>query len=199
LLQVIAVDVADCSVTLNVPKNVTPYRPASDSHKHPLLRRWDQSATVSVQGDLSVTEGTPITLEDGIQINFQPGGLYATGDYWLIPARVAGNGMLDWPSSTAADGSTTHPAALPPRELHHHAVLGITGDNGSYQECCCRFGTLCDLIQASRTQQPGAASKGAVLARPATVAPVAATKVTPAKARSRKAGTKKATVAHKPA
>jgi hypothetical protein len=30
-----------------------------------------------------------IDLEDGIQIQFLTGGKYPTGDYWLIPARVA--------------------------------------------------------------------------------------------------------------
>ena len=198
LLQVVAFDVADCSVTLGVPKNITPYQPSSDPRRHPLLRRWDQSGAVGAQGVVAVAEGVPITLEDGIQISFTPGGVYATGDYWLIPARVAGNGMLDWPVATAADGSASGPAALPPRGLHHYAVLGITGDNGGYQECCCRFGTLCDLIQTSQNQQSRAAKKGAVQAQPAAVAPAVAGKAAPAKARSRKAGTKKATAPNKP-
>ena len=75
--------------------------------------------------------------------------LYATGDYWLIPARVAGNGQLDWPMAGAA------PAALPPRGRHHYAVLGVTGDNGSYDECCCRFDSLCQLLQAGQGQPAG--------------------------------------------
>lgn len=156
LLQVIAVDAASCSVTLNVPKNVTPWQPSNDSRKHALLRRWDQVDAVSVQGVLTLGEGTPIVLEDGIQISFEPGGLYATGDYWLMPARVAGNGLLDWPSATAADGTTSGPAALSPRGLHHYAALGVTDDNGSYQECCCRFDSLCELMRAGvGKRQPG--------------------------------------------
>lgn len=167
LLQVIALDVANCSVTLNVPKNVTPWQPSSDPRKHALLRRWDQVDAVNVQGVLALGEGAPVTLEDGIQIAFEPGGLYATGDYWLIPARVAGNGQLDWPSVTAADG-TSGPAALPPRGLHHYAALGVTDDKGSYQECCCRFDSLCALLQAGAKQQAGGPS--AVLQPQASVA-----------------------------
>ena len=143
LLQVIAVDLASCSVTLNVPKNATPWPLDDDPRRHPLLRRWDQREAVNAQGVLAVAEGAPIALEDGIQVSFEAGGLYAIGDYWLIPARVAGNGLLDWPMNGTA------PAALPPRGLHHHAVLGVTGDNAAYDECCCRFDSLCELLRAS--------------------------------------------------
>ncbi len=148
LLQVIALDVASGSVTLQVPKNVTPWQSSNDPQNHPLLRRWDQVDVVAAAGVLAVDEGTPIVLEDGIQITFQPGGVYATGDYWLIPARVAGNGQLDWPQATAADG-TRGPAALPPRGLHHYAALGLSDDKGIYQECCCRFDSLCALLRSA--------------------------------------------------
>lgn len=148
LLQVIAIDPANSSVTLNVPKNVTPWQPSSDPRKHPLLRRWDQVDAVSTQGVLALDEGGPIELEDGIQITFEPGGVYAAGEYWLIPARVAGNGQIDWPLATAADG-TTSAAALPPRGQHHYAALGVTGDQAGYRECCCRFESLCALMQAA--------------------------------------------------
>lgn len=195
LLQVAAVDVAGRSVTLAVPKNVTPYQPAGDPGKHPLLRRWDQQAAVSVQGLVAVGEGSPIELEDGIRISFVPGGLYATGDYWLIPARVAGNGMLDWPSAT--DGTSGGPAALPPRGLHHHAVLGITADNGGYRECCCRFGTLCGLLRGGRYLQPGANLKAASPVQPVAVAKAAP--VAPKKAGTVKARTTKTKTVEKPA
>ncbi|KAA0068655.1 DUF6519 domain-containing protein [Rhodanobacter sp. T12-5] len=154
LLQVIAVDVANCSVTLNVPKNLTPWHPGSDPRQHALLRRWDQVDAVTTQGVLTLGEGAPIVLEDGIQVTFEPGGVYATGEYWLIPARVAGNGQIDWPLVTLADGSTGAPAALPPRGLHHYAALGVTDDKGAYQECCCRFESLCSLMQAGANKHP---------------------------------------------
>ncbi|TAM62889.1 MAG: hypothetical protein EPN49_03060 [Rhodanobacter sp.] len=181
LLQVAAIAVADSSVTLAVPKNITPYPIASDPHKHPLLRRWDQRDAVSVQGVVAVAEGAPIDLEDGIQIGFEPGGLYATGDYWLIPARVADSSMLDWPST----GTT--PDALPPRGLHHYAVLGVTDADSGYRECCCRFGTLCDLIQASRKLQTGQLDTAPMLvAQPAAATPVTAKKAAKTKATAKK-------------
>ncbi|HEY8682769.1 MAG TPA: DUF6519 domain-containing protein, partial [Rhodanobacter sp.] len=46
------------------------------------------------------------------------------------------------------------PAALPPRGLHHYAALGVTDDKGGYQECCCRFDSLCALLQASAAKRP---------------------------------------------
>ena len=169
LLKVVGIDLASCNVTLTVPKGVTSWPLDEDPRKRPLLRRWDQRDAVNALGVLAVSEGVPITLEDGIQVSFEPGGQYATGEYWLIPARVAGNGLLDWPSMNGV------PSALPPRGLHHYAVLGTTDANGGYAECCCRFESLCQLLQASRNQTPG---KAAVLvAAGAAKAPVRAKKV----------------------
>ena len=165
LLQVLAIDPANASVTLNVPKNTTPWPLSDDPRQHPLLRRWDQRAAVDAQGVLAVAEGDAIALENGIEITFEPGGVYATGDYWLIPARVAGDGQLDWPSANGAA------VALPPRGRHHYAVLGISGEGG-YDECCCRFDSLCQWLQAKRRQPAGAGAvlaSGAAVAAPSTV------------------------------
>jgi hypothetical protein len=190
LLRVFAVDLADGIVTLNVPKNLTPYQPASDSRKHPLLRRWDQSEALNGQGAVAVAEGAPITLENGIQVSFALGGIYATGDYWLISARVAGNGVLDWPMVTAADGSTA-PAALPPRGLHHYAPLGMIGDQGAFQDCCCRFDSLCALLRNAvlGTAPPPSKATGAKAAAPA--ATKAIRKPAKAAKKARTAGTVK--------
>jgi hypothetical protein len=190
LLQVAAIDVAGCSVTLAAPKGVAWWPLSSDPLQHPLLRRWDQQEGASAQG-VAVTEGASasITLEDGIQVTFAPGGLYATGDYWLIPARVAGDDQLDWP--TDASGAA---AVLPPRGRHHYAVLGVNGANG-YQECCCRFGTLCDLFQANAKRLAAAASPAAApppaKATGAATSRVAAAKPAATKAKGKRATTKK--------
>ena len=68
------------------------------------------------------------TLEDGVQIQF-PGGagnpaagtptFYRTGDYWLIPARVA-TGDVEWPGPRE-----TPQARLPLGVDHAFAPLGI--------------------------------------------------------------------------
>lgn len=150
LLQVMAIDIASRTVTLIVPKNITPYAVSNNPTKHPLLRRWDQSDGVDARGCVPLLEGDPIELEDGVQITFLPGGLYANGDYWLIPARVAGNGSLDWPG--APDGT---PAALPSSGMHHQAALGALGPQGAYDECCCRFDSLCALLKDSANKTTG--------------------------------------------
>jgi hypothetical protein len=59
-----------------------------------------------------------LTLEDGVQVQFQkpPAGVvnqYVTGDYWLIPARIA-TGDVDWP------GPPDNPETRPPLGVRHH-------------------------------------------------------------------------------
>ncbi|GAA0710556.1 hypothetical protein ISN75_11320 [Dyella marensis] len=164
LLQVMAIDVAQGIVTLTVPKNVTPYAVSNDPARHPLLRRWDQSGDLDGQGCVPLLEGQTIELEDGVQISFQAGGLYANGDYWVIPARVAGNGTLDWPQ--APDGTA---ALVRSSGMHHQAVLGCLGVQGAYNECCCRFDSLCSLImdKSDRRDTKAADLKPMAVAAPA--------------------------------
>ncbi len=60
--------------------------------RNPKVRRWDQSGTqvssTAPGGDVKIQEGVWIDLENGIQVFYQPGGNYLTGDHWLIPARM---------------------------------------------------------------------------------------------------------------
>ena len=127
LLQVRSIDSANMTVTLaGVPSK------ALDMTKHPLLRRWDQTFSNPAQTGMQMgpdnaalmSEGTWLSLEDGIQIHFHPGdaespNLYRTGDYWLIPARTA-TGNIEWPEGTAG------PHALPPHGVeHHYAPIAI--------------------------------------------------------------------------
>lgn len=85
------------------------------------LRRWDQSTQLDHRGTIALTETDDdqapwIALELGIQVQFQPGGLYLPGDYWMIPARVAGG--VQWPhldgkpAFAAADGVARHRAPI---------------------------------------------------------------------------------------
>jgi hypothetical protein len=91
------------------------------------------------EGAVPVVEGSGdddfdwITLEDGVQIQFPPasaGGAgqppaYRTGDYWLIPARVA-TGDVEWP------GTPAHPLARPPHGVEHaFAPLAIVSINAT--------------------------------------------------------------------
>lgn len=153
LLQVSEVSAQDRRVTLVAPSsyNVIVKDP---SHPHAFLRRWDEkdTSTGGVSNGLPITEGNAVTdpwidLEDGIQIQFmtalsplvfdnQSGGSfvapvnnYRTGDYWLIPARVALQGSIEWPVTTADNPGI--PIALPPHGVdHHYFPLGIVTLSG---------------------------------------------------------------------
>jgi len=107
-----------------------------DSHSF-LLRRWDHTAGDQRKGGLELWEGAAVikegsseqswlVLENGLQIQFEPStpaNRYRTGDYWLIPARVATGDIL-W----RRDGR--NPEALPPHGVeHHYAPLGIVSLN----------------------------------------------------------------------
>jgi hypothetical protein len=101
----------------------------------PTARRWDQSEndhTTLDDGAVPIVESVPtdpanpanpnpnptwIDLEDGIQVWFASGGTYHSGDYWLIPARVA-TGSIEWEPE---QGSLKAPQGV----KHHYAPLGI--------------------------------------------------------------------------
>ncbi|WNN91871.1 DUF6519 domain-containing protein [Gloeocapsopsis dulcis] len=106
----------------------------SSQEKHPLLRCWHKLADSSEkdkEGALLIREGEWLTLENGVQIQFQKPisqnqlNQYRTGDYWLIPARTA-TGDVEWP------GSADHPEALPPHGIEHHyaplAIISLNAD-----------------------------------------------------------------------
>jgi Family of unknown function (DUF6519) len=144
LLQVVDVDHINMVVTLSGKPGANL---SDDQAKHPLLRRWDQKGgtgkrgeppKLSADGSVIIQEASNpdtnwITLEDGIQIQFQPpsadtqpSSVYRTGDYWLIPARTVTGDIL-WPQQAGVDAqSPPVPVALPPDGVdHHYALLAI--------------------------------------------------------------------------
>jgi len=146
LLQVQAIDRPGMTVTLaGTPSSNTGKTPA----KHPLLRRWDQVFGDASEGGLqkaadnaALIPATPgdafLELENGVQVQFaansggEPAPPYRTGDYWVIPARVA-TGDVEWPNETVVDTQgnvVLSPIALPPRGITHHyaplANIGVT-------------------------------------------------------------------------
>jgi Family of unknown function (DUF6519) len=108
---------------------------------NPKVRRWDEidndddDIQFADDNAIKVIESTPtlskwLTLEDGLQVRFiaaSPNGApvtYATGDYWLIPARVA-TGRIEWPpGADDANGPWTD-SSRPPFGLHQYAALGV--------------------------------------------------------------------------
>jgi hypothetical protein len=120
LFQVTEIEPIDFSVTLKAGDG-TALPTYDDNKKHPLLRRWDHKGDKNQGGAVLISESNQnwLTLEDNIQIQFQEGGNYRTGDYWLIPARTA-TGNIEWPKQG------DNPAALPPGGIqHHYAPLAI--------------------------------------------------------------------------
>jgi hypothetical protein len=149
LLQVQSVDLVNMVVTLAGTTAITVDQPPT---RHPLLRRWDQqqgdgkvnNLNIGADGGALLAEGVWLTLEDGVQIQFQsaPSGQvnqYRSGDYWLIPARVA-TGNIEWPQQTNSQGEST-PAALPPHGIeHHYAPLAVVDvDNGTINDLRRKF------------------------------------------------------------
>jgi hypothetical protein len=122
--------------------------------RHTRITRWDQQGTAG-QGDIPVPlDGSAVTLEDGITVNFglvPATGTFYSGDYWIFAARTA-------------DGSIEPLASAPPRGIHHHyAKLGIvtfpstTTDcrvawpPSSNPGCCCTVAVLPSDITATNT------------------------------------------------
>lgn len=138
LVRVDAVDRVGFTVTLAVPDGVQLPVFDEDSTTHPLLRRWDQGSAAS-----AVQEGKWIGLEDGVEVSFEPGGTYQTGDYWLVPARTAIGDVL-WPAKEGAEGASL-PQALPPHGIEHHYAplarisLDDVGTVSFDADCRCTF------------------------------------------------------------
>lgn len=155
----------------------------SETLSNPKLRRWDQRGSDIValdEGSVPIvgSSAAPLTwldLEDGVQVAFEAGGEYRSGEYWLIPARVTTPGIA-WPAPGSPD------EWQPPQGIvHHHAPLGVLvfGDGEGAQiisqcrQCVSLAPTTC--VVPSR-QAPNAAAPAAANARlkPRNPAPAAA-------------------------
>ena len=147
LLRVKSIDRDRLIVTLEVPANVDLPVYDETSTSHPLLRRWDHKKLdptlgypqIAGDGSLVLVEDNWLSLEDGIQICFEPAiqgnpHTYRSGDYWLIPARTI-TGEVEWP------GPADAPESRPPLGIYHsYAPLGTLsqGANGAVSVTDCR-------------------------------------------------------------
>nr|BFD89348.1 hypothetical protein KitaXyl93_07080 [Kitasatospora sp. Xyl93] len=99
------------------------------AERHPFLRRWDhraprgRDALPLAGGALRLREGAWLDLEDGVQVYFRPGGDYARGDYWLVPARTA-TGSVEWPRNAAGEALLQPPAGV---RVHHAPLAWVKG------------------------------------------------------------------------
>jgi hypothetical protein len=118
---------------------------ASDATK---IRCWDQTQIGDVQlvdGAIIGEDGKWLDLEDGVQVEFESGSTYRTGDYWLIPARVA-TGSIEWPWKTDGQGKVVLdenkqliPLPQSPQGVvHHYAPLAMLA-KGELALCRCLF------------------------------------------------------------
>jgi len=131
LLQVQSIDRAARHVTLT---GVAPAGFGADPTLKPLIRRWDQKAgdpaaggvDLSAGGVIAIQAGTWFDLEDGVQVLFEAAASakYRSGDYWLVPARVA-TGDVIWPTELDADGDPQPVARAPDGIDHHYAPLAV--------------------------------------------------------------------------
>lgn len=117
-------------------------RPPDD--RHPKVRRWDG------QGKIAQPAGEGfLDLEDGIQIRFEAGE-YRTGDYWLIPARVA-TADIEWAGAPDAPD-----AVLPHGVRHHYDRLAVLERrNGKWtlkQDCRRLFPALVDWMDIFKAE-----------------------------------------------
>ncbi len=94
---------------------------------NPRIRRWDSAGLVAAN-----TAGW-INLEDGVQVQFSA-GTYATGDYWMIPARTL-TANIHWPVDTLGN-----PIAQAPKGIRRYyarvAILQYDGKAWSVTSTC---------------------------------------------------------------
>jgi len=132
----------------------------NDDWVNPKVRRWDHFETedtlLEADGSILIQE-TPIgvsdddqstakwmNLENGIQVRFAEGGFYRTGDYWLIPARVA-TGGIEWPASDSDNVGTITAQLTAHGVAHYYAPLGIidwANQKLGIESCNCEFEPL---------------------------------------------------------
>ncbi len=115
-----------------------------DISRHPRMRRWDQFGSSAAATGVALSVGSPVDIENGIQVEFTPGH-YQSGDYWLIPARTA-IGELEWPPCDS-DGLPYQPAQ--PIKIYRAPLACIDFDTERKQivvhDCRRRFPPLTEI------------------------------------------------------
>jgi hypothetical protein len=103
---------------------------------NPKVRRWDQEENEDIsldEGAFAIEYDKWYPLEDGLQVSFPAPAKgtpeqyeFRSGDYWLIPARVATRD-IEWSAEDRTNGR--RPAGVE----HHYALLGVLGlDAGKF-------------------------------------------------------------------
>jgi hypothetical protein len=149
------------SGSLTIDPATAPGPFARENFPHtPKVRRWDQEETEAItldEGAIPIKYDKWFALEDGVQVQF-PRPLtmeeyeFRSGDYWLIPARVATRD-IEWPWEIK-DGKKVR-RALPPHGVdHHYALLGVLsapGTNFEFKDLRRTFPPLREVHSRSAT------------------------------------------------
>jgi hypothetical protein len=121
MVQVVSADASGRIELSGSPGGGLSFKPGERSDV--ALRRWDQRSAGTPGGVSAGANGVTIVegdheahwldIEDGIQVQFhaarEPAHHYRTGDYWLVPARTADEGIL-----------LRSQAPQPPDGIEHH-------------------------------------------------------------------------------
>jgi hypothetical protein len=156
LVRAGAIDPARGIVNLDGPTDVELPCYREDDRRHPLLRRWDQRAGERPAGVPELSGGAALlvegndswlALEQGIEVQFEPGATYRAGDYWLIPARAATRDV-EWPRPLGG------PEDQPPHGVEHHyaplAIVALDGEGNITVAADLRL-----RVEALGTHRPG--------------------------------------------
>jgi len=108
---------------------------------HTRISRWNQSGPTAGSSGIPFTTGTPLTLENGVTVEFSLNpvlGSFNVGDFWTFAAR-------------ASDGTVQCLTNAPPMGIHHHyarlAVVTLPSLSADCRtgwppsangNCCCR-------------------------------------------------------------
>ncbi|MBI2767728.1 MAG: hypothetical protein HYX53_17670 [Chloroflexi bacterium] len=152
LARIVDVKPATNELVLNpAPQPLASGTAGVDPALRPKLRRWDQVNQAAAPADQHgvATSAGWLPLEDGVEVQFS-GGPFATGDYWLVPARTA-TGDLEWPPFEVPN---TGPLPQFRRGIHHHycrlALLNVDGEKLKVVEDCRElFPPLTDLLSGA--------------------------------------------------
>ncbi len=68
------------------------------------LRKWDHAGPAEHGGTIPLVVEEEIQLEEGVVIEFETGGHFRRGDYWLIPARSSLRDIM-WAGNAGGGGS----------------------------------------------------------------------------------------------
>ncbi|ORT60658.1 DUF6519 domain-containing protein [Streptomyces sp. CB03238] len=137
----------------------------------PFLRRWDHRAVSGRThkgapkprgGALRIEEGRWLPLEDGVEVWFEPGRTYRSGDFWTVAARTA-TGDVEWPTDAARRPLLRAASGI---QVHYAPLAWVFGE-GSVSDLRLAFGPLSGPVPAAKEEELAAEAEAEAEARAA--------------------------------